>query len=86
MRQGLAEKEKGRGRDLPQQVKSRQKIIPGRCCMIHPPGMIRIKRSKDGKLTAEVGFLHLIAGHQLGAGTGKNDAAGFQDIGPVGDL
>lgn len=44
MRQGLAEKEKGRGRDLPQQVKSRQKIIPGRCCMIHPPGMIRIKK------------------------------------------
>ena len=40
----LAEKEKGRGRDLPQQVKSRQKIIPGRCCMIHPPGMIRIKK------------------------------------------
>ena len=30
--------------------------------------------------------MHLVAGHQLGAGTGKNDAAGFQDIGPVGDL
>lgn len=85
MLQRLAE-ERDRSRHLPQQVNQDKKIIPGRCYMIHPPGMIRIKRSKDGKLTAEVGLLYLVAGHQLGAGAGKDDAAGFQDIGPVGDL